>query len=427
MSAHSSRFIRLPLVLTCLVAGSTGVFATEIVFQKVPSLTVEQAPAYPENLARYHFGADVEAAPHSNPIASLQLSVNSEDNNVAEAALLCDDPTVGYALTNGKTTLVVSLSRIENIDSISFLNSGAKGEVEIATSDAKLPAQSAQWHQVSRQEIESNMVQAKIGPSDAKYLRLTFNMNEPGRIAAFGVYSTPALADFTAPRVRKVANASDTFGLITSNLADVHAKARALYVSSGSDLAQANRMIDGQAVTSYTFTADDHAPSAIIDLGKTTSISRISAIYASREGMIDFYVLQTLPGATKGAPKSFRFNDLADVKPVASVADKGAGRVAVDFPATTGRYILVKWTPAVQQDNAFSIAEIAAFSGNESQRLMAANLSFSQVDAKDAKDLGEGKDAKEMPEEGPPAEGPPPSLPDPPPFVFVPELIPTSP
>jgi hypothetical protein len=46
------------------------------------------------------------------------------------------------------------------------------------------------------------------------------------------------------------------------------------------------------------------------------------------------------------------------------------------------------------------------------------------ADGKDAKDFGAGKDSKEAKEvaEGPPAEGPPPNLPDPPPFVFVPQI-----
>jgi len=433
MSAHYFRLVHTSAVICSLtLLSAAGSFAADLTFQKVPPLTVEQAPAYPENVARYHFGAQVEAAPRSNPIASLQLSSNSEDNNIAEAALLCDDPTVGYSLPNGKTTLLVSLSKIENLDTIAFLNSGATGELSIATSDAKLPGDSAQWHEVSRQEISPELVQAKIGPSDGKYLRLTFDLTRPGRIADLGVYSTPTVADFTMPRVRKVvAGASDSFGLINCNLADVHAKARVLYVSSGADLSQANKMIDGQPATAYTFAADDNAPAVIVDLGKTTSISRLSAIYSAREGMIDFYVLQSLPGAPNraSAPKSLRFTDaiLANLKPVGSVADKGTGRVAIDFPAVTGRFVMVKWTPALQQNGSFSIAEIAAFSGGASQGLIAANLILAQTDGKDAKDLGEGKDAKEMPEEGPPAEGPPPSLPDPPPFVFVPEIVPTSP
>ena len=92
-----------------LVSSAPALLASEVVLQKVPPLTVDQSPAYPENLARYHLGAMVEAAPQSHPIAHLQLSSNSEDRNAAEAALLCDDPTVGYALPAGKSTLLISL------------------------------------------------------------------------------------------------------------------------------------------------------------------------------------------------------------------------------------------------------------------------------------------------------------------------------
>jgi hypothetical protein len=429
MSAPRCRIVSFsPLVCSLLSLGATGLLAADLTFQKVPPLTVEQAPAYPENVARYHFGAEVQAAPVTHPIASLQLSKNSEDNNVSEAALLCDDATVGYALTTGKTTVLISLSKIENIDTISFLNSEAKGEVVIATASAKLPADSAQWHELSRQEIASKFVQAKIGPSDAKYIRLTFDISSPGRIAGLGVFSTPVVADFTMPRIRKVASGSDSVELIATSLADVHTKARAFYVSSGANLKDANKMIDGQSSTSYAFSSDDRTPAVIIDLGKTTFISRISAIYSAQEGMIDFYVLQNLPGLTNraAAPQSLRLNGnaLNELRPVGSIADKGTGRVAIDFPAVAGRYIMVKWTPAVQGTGAFSIAEVAAF-GGVSRSLIAANIS--ETDAKDVKDFGDAKEAKEMPEEGPPAEGPPPSLPDPPPFVFVPELAPTSP
>jgi hypothetical protein len=432
MSAHPCRFVPVAILTGVVVLGASGLFAGDLFLQKVPPLTVDQAPSYPENVARYRLGAQVEAAPQSNPIASLQLSTNSEDHNVAEAALLCDDPTVGYALSNGKTTLLVSLAKIENIDSISFLNNGTQGSITVSTSSAKLPSNSAQWHEVARQQLASDVVTAKIGPSDAKYLKLTFDVTETGRIAGFGVYSTPAVADFTMPRAHNsVQDPSETFELISCNVTDVHAKARVLYVTSGSDLKQANKMIDNQSATTYAFSANDVAPAVIIDLGKETTVRRISTIYSPREGMIDFYVLQNLPGGqTKVSPKTLHLNDaaLAGLKPVGSIADKGAGRAAIDFPAVTGRYIMVKWAAAVQQDKPFSVSEVAAFSGGHSSGgLIAANISATETDGKDAKDLGAGKDAKEMPEEGPPAEGPPPNLPDPPPFVFVPEIVPTSP
>jgi hypothetical protein len=270
-------------------------------------------------------------------------------------------------------------------------------------------------------------------------VKLTFSVIEPGRIASLGVYSAPNVAAFTMPHRNVDVKHTGTFALISYNLTDVHAKSRALYVSSGSEIRQANNMIDDQSSTTYTFANDDSEPTAIIDLGRVTNLRRITALYTPRPGTVDFYVLQSLPGNQPNAPKTLKFDDaaLAHLKAVGSVSD-GSGRAAIDFPETTGRYILVKWAGATQADAPFSVAEIAAFGGNAPGNLIAANSSATAGDriesdgksVADGKDLGSGKDfSKDMPEEGPeaPAEGPPPPLPPPPPFTFVPELLPTSP
>ena len=110
--------------------------------QKVPPLTVEQAPSYPENLARYPLGAQVEVTPKGDP--------------AAEAALLAGDPTTGYELPNGTTSVLVSLGKIENIDSVSFLQQNTKGRVTIATSNAKLPTDSPQWNTIAEQDLTSD-------------------------------------------------------------------------------------------------------------------------------------------------------------------------------------------------------------------------------------------------------------------------------
>ena len=423
-----------------LLASAPGIFAG-VVLQKVPALTVEQSPAYPENLARYHLGAQIEAAPQSHPIAHLQLSSNSEDQNAAEAALLCDDPTVGYALAAGKSTVLVSFPKIENVGTISFLNHGTKGEVTIATASAKLPENSPQWRTVLQQELSANSLRANVGPTEAKYVRLTFNSTAPGRIAGFGVYSTPRVSDFTAPRSRhlSVEEKSDSFALISFNLTDLHTKSRALYVSSGNDLGQANNMIDDQASTVYNFKSDDNSPTAVIDMGQPSTLRRLSAVYAPRSGKMDFYVLANLPGTTPAngnVPNTVRLDD-ASMRAVGSVTDDGnQGRASIDFPATSGRYVMIRWTPAAQEDSSFALAEVAAF-GAAGQRntLLAANENSGggSLQTGDGKTLMDGKtmlESKEMPAEGaeePPAEGPPPSLPQPPPFTFVPVLGPTSP
>ena len=441
MKSFISRSIQFGTACSLVLGLAPALSAADLVLQKVPPLTVEQAPAYPENLARRDLGA--------------KLETNGDSN--AEA-LLSGEPTASYSLPAGTTTLLVALPKIENIDSLAFVNAGAKGQVTIATSNAKLPADSPQWKDAAQHELSGNAVNAKIGPSEAKYVRMTFNVTEPGQIAGFGLYSTPAVSDFTAPRTRSSAN--------QTKLSDIHAKARALYVSSGTDVRQANNMIDDQTATNYTFAAEDGTPTTVIDLGKASTVSRISAVYSAGAGNMEFYVLPSLPAGTDSAsqvsspgadgaspspemaPKSVRLDEaaFAGLKPVGSATDGGSeGRASVDFAPTTGRYVMVRWLPATQQDRSFTVAEVAAF--GQGSTLLAANTSAAGTDADedesatrgatDGKTMLDGKtmiDAKDMPGEGPaegapqsPGEGPPPTLPQPPPFTFVPVLVPNSP
>jgi hypothetical protein len=223
-----------------------------------------------------------------------------------------------------------------------------------------------------------------------------------------------------------------SFALINYN---VRTKARTLYVSSGTDLMQANNMIDDQAATTFGFSPQDNAPIAVIDLGKVSTVRRLSAIYSPRAGAVDFYLLQTLPGVD-GGNNSLKFEDkaLAKIKPVGSAIDDGTqGRASVDFPATAGRYVMLRWSPASHADTAFTVAEVAAFNPT-SGNLLASNRDFSSAqttadskDVADSKDISDNKDIPDEEAPAPPAEGPPPSLPNPPPFTFIPQLVPTSP
>jgi hypothetical protein len=446
-------FFKAGAIFCSLFAVASAGFAADVVLQKVPPLTVEQAPSYPQNLARYHLGAQVEAAPQSRPPASLRLSSRTEDRNAAEAALLCDDPTIGYGLPTGTTTLVVSLPNIENIDTVSFLNNAAKGTVSIATSNTKLPIDSPQWHAVAQAELSPDAVKTKVGPSEAKYLKITFNVTEPGRISGFGAYSIPAASDFTMPRPRKVklASTSQTFGLITSNLTNLHDKARALYVSSGAEPKGANNMIDAQPATAYGFAADDAAPTTIIDLGKESKLRRISAIHSPQPGSMEFYVLQSLPSdaknlevktpspqtglaaiSTGGTPMPNTYtlsaSTAAGMKAVGSITNTGGdGRASVDFPETSGRYVMVKWIPASRSES-FSVAEIAAFGGpRKAEETIAEDDHFTGTQYADGKSMIDSKNVPAERPPDPPGEGPPPNLPPPPPFTFIPEVVPTSP
>jgi hypothetical protein len=233
-----------------------------------------------------------------------------------------------------------------------------------------------------------------------------------------------------APVTKSNLSPQASFALINYN---VRTQARALYVSSGADLSLANKMIDDQAATSFVFSPTDNSPVAVIDLGKVATVRRLSAVYSPRATAIDFYVLSTLPGV--GGVDSLKLDEktFAHLKSVASAIDDGTqGRASVDFPATSGRYVMVRWSPASHADTAFTVAEVSAFSPSRGN-LLASNRDFSSAqttadskDVADSKDLSDNKDIPEEAPPQPPAEGPPPSLPNPPPFTFIPQLTPQS-
>jgi hypothetical protein len=407
-----------PLGVALLLATAAFAPAADLVLQKVPALTVEQAPLYPQNLARIDLGAQVDITPKGDPAQS--------------SAILSGDPDVAYPLSAGTHILLISLGRIEHIDALAFVNSGAKGTVAIATSNANLGSSSPQWRNAGKRDLASGSLSAKIGPAEAKYVRLTLNVTEPGRISGLGVYGTPGVADFTMPRPRRAIAAE--IAQVNYNLTDLHTKARVLYVSSGAETKLANRMIDDQPATSYAFASNDNVPAAIIDLGREMSLRRISVLSNPRAGAVNFYLLSTLPvgGGNADTPETMRFDEgmLAGLKSVGSANDDATGRAAVDFPETSGRYILVKWSPAGGSAN-FAVAEIAAFGRAPANMLLAANRAIDRSDKNmsDGKDGKDVKDFKDIPAEGPeaPAEGLPPGLPAPPPFVFIPQIAPVSP
>jgi len=255
--------------------------------------------------------------------------------------------------------------------------------------------------------------------------------------------STVFASDIVLQKVPAQANAPVTsksklspqasFALINYN---VRSQARALYVSSGADLNLANNLIDDQAATSFAFSPTDNSPVAVIDLGKVATVRRLSAVYSARATAIDFYVLATLPGMqgdTTASSLKLDEKTFANLKSVASAIDDGTqGRASVDFPATSGRYVMVRWSPASHSDTAFTVAEVSAVSPTRGN-LLASNRDFASAqttsDSKDVADSKDVSDNKDIPEEAPPqppAEGPPPSLPNTPPFTFIPQLTPQS-
>jgi len=169
MSAYLFRFSRVGAFVCGLVLTSgLQLFGGEVVSVE------QQSPVYARNVARFSLGARI-------------------DDHLAQIALISDHPTFGYALPDGNSELVLSLSRIQNFDMISFLNDGSTGTVTISTSNSRLAAASSQWHQIAKQDLTAKATKIKVGPTEAKYVKFTFNVSKSGHIAELAVYSTAKL------------------------------------------------------------------------------------------------------------------------------------------------------------------------------------------------------------------------------------------
>jgi len=162
MSARFPRRFRSSL-LSCGILFATG-----------SHLFAQQPIVSSPNIARFDLGARV-------------------DDKIAEAALISDHPTLGYSLSDGRTELVLSLSKIEDINLVSFVNNGTIGTVTISASNSKLAVASSQWHQIAKQDLAIKVTEIKLGPTEAKYVKFSFDVATSGRISNLAVYRPASL------------------------------------------------------------------------------------------------------------------------------------------------------------------------------------------------------------------------------------------
>jgi hypothetical protein len=135
------------------------------------------------------------------------------------------------------------------------------------------------------------------------------------------------------------------------NVAKLSAEAHVVYVSSGS-LALAKRMIDGNAATTFTFSASDFHPTLIVELAQNQRLRRVTAV-CDMEGRLDVYLGNRLRSDNA---------DILNGKPVASIVNPLGDKTAVDFEPRGARYVALRWTRKKPVTKTFKVAEVGAFS-----------------------------------------------------------------
>jgi hypothetical protein len=313
-----------------------------------------------KNLARMNCGAKIEWVAPDGRIVPVPTASDKDAN---AAALIMDDDTLSYPLQEGETTFIITLPRASLLDRFTFLNenAAAEGQMKIAVSNYRLPADSAKWTDVNGSVpfTHKRLFNLSLVGVEARYVKLSFHVEKGGRVAALGLYGAESLQKFAARSrgIIRVANKTATRrieDMLNFNFANLYAKARVIYVSSGLE-ESARRMIDDDTVTAFQFAPSDPHPTAIVELAEIERLHRVSALYKMQPGRLDVYLLTHL-AADPG--------DLSGARPIATATDTNAGgKAAVEFDPQGARYVALRWTPLDSNASrgGLEVAEIHAF------------------------------------------------------------------
>ena len=327
----------------------------------VDSLASDEPTNAAKNLARMNCGAKIQCITPDGRTATVSTG---DKRHQSAAALIMDDDTLSVPLQEGETTFIITLPKTSLVDRFTFVNenAGARGELKIAVSNYQLPAGSSKWVEVDGRIPFTNkrLFNVSMMGVEARYVKVSFNVEKAGHIAALGLYGDQTLQRF-AQRQHQLTWIANTSAVsrrpedrLNFNFANLYAKARVVYVSSG-PIPSARRMIDDDSETGFRFSPDDLQPTVIVELAGTERLNRVSALYETASGQMEVYLLNELaenPG------------ELGDAQPIASATDHtGDGKAAVDFDARSARFVALRWTPdrAQQGERPFEVAEIKAF------------------------------------------------------------------
>jgi hypothetical protein len=174
------------------------------VMSAAPVSEDKAAPDEAKNLAQMNCGAQIECIMPDGRAATIAGRTWREEN---PTALIMDDDTISCPLQGGDTTFVIALPKGASIDRFTFVNenAAAHGELKIAVSNYRLPANSSKWTEVEGviHFARKRLFNLSMLGVEAKYVRFSFHVEKETRFAALGLddeKSLPALAETQAKR-----------------------------------------------------------------------------------------------------------------------------------------------------------------------------------------------------------------------------------
>ncbi|MEY2571901.1 MAG: hypothetical protein QOJ87_114, partial [Verrucomicrobiota bacterium] len=229
-----------------------------------------------KNLARMNCGATIDL------IGADGRAVVVTNKNSSAGNLLLDDDTLNYPLSEGDTTFVISFPRTSTLARFTFVNenAAATGEIKIAVSNYRLPANSRKWIEVNSGTpfTGKRLFDLSLAGTEARYVKISFHVTQGGLIAGLGLYGEQSLQKFAArqrgtTRMTNTAATRRLEDMLNFNFANLYARAAIVFISSGPE-EYAKRMIDDDVITSFQFAPADPHPTVIVELAERERLHR---------------------------------------------------------------------------------------------------------------------------------------------------------
>ena len=132
------------------------------------------------------FGAENPNASAQTPSKNLSR-INSSPNDVCPpqtGRLIMKNDTIRCSLPEGESTFIISLLRTSRLDQLTFVNENAnvKGEMRIAVSNHRLPADSPKWIDVSGKTAftQKRRLNLSMVGVEARFVKLSFHVKRRG-------------------------------------------------------------------------------------------------------------------------------------------------------------------------------------------------------------------------------------------------------
>ncbi len=337
---------------------------------QIPQVSEEDLVALPKNLARWHM--DVSLTYIDEKGQEAQISINtSEGSDIG--ILLSDDETLSYNFNQGAHTLVINLVNPYPINRFFLMSYSALGNVDISVADTSLPLDSQRWTKVGEN--------ISIAPKQrtnytfpiilAQFVQLRFEIEKSGEIASLGLFGEPNISQTKFQRREAAMDTQDsvdeaeaeiiaTTETVSYDYASLYSGTEIAYLNSGS-LNDANLMIDDDSLTYYEFSPQDEQSILVLDLKQNATVNKLSLLYESGPGTLQFYFLANLDDVLDSGPEPEESQNapagnlnivrlperfFQNHEPVAvQEVEPGEERVRMNFNNLAGRYLLIRWLP----------------------------------------------------------------------------------